>query len=43
MGIVTNLLGARVVVSSSTANGAFAAYASAIDNVTNDPRTLLPR
>ena len=26
-----------------TAGGADAAYASVIDNVTNDPRTLLPR
>jgi hypothetical protein len=43
MGIVTNLLGARVAVSSSTASGAFAVYTSAIDKVTNDPRTLLPR
>ena len=43
LGIATNVTGARLVISTPTANGAFAAYASVIDNVTNDPRTLLPR
>jgi hypothetical protein len=43
LGIATNVAGARLVLSTPTANGAFAAYASVIDNVTNDPRTLLPR
>ena len=43
LGISGNLRGARLVLSTPTAGGAFAAYASAIDNVTNDPRTLLPR
>lgn len=42
MGVETNLDGVRLVVSTPTAGGAFAAYASAIDNVTNDPRTLMP-
>ncbi len=32
----------QVVVSTPTIGGLFAAYASTIDNVTNDPRTLLP-
>ena len=31
----------RIVLTTATAGGAFAAYASAIDNTTNDPRTLL--
>ncbi len=43
MGISADVQGARVVLSTSTAGGSFSAYASAIDNVTNDPRTLLPR
>jgi hypothetical protein len=43
MGIAANLSGARLVISTPTTSGAFAAYASAIDNMTNDPRTLLPR
>lgn len=33
----------RLVVSTPTPGGAFAAYASVIDNATNDPRTLLVR
>jgi hypothetical protein len=33
----------RLSVSTPTAGGLVAAYASVIDNVTNDPRTLLPR
>ena len=32
-----------VNLSTSTVNGRFAAYASVIDNKTNDPRTLLPK
>lgn len=46
---VAALLGAatlddgRLSVSTPTAGGLVAAYASVIDNVTNDPRTLLPR
>jgi hypothetical protein len=43
LGLATNVAGARILLSTPTANGAFAAYASVIDNVTNDPRTLLPR
>jgi photosystem II stability/assembly factor-like uncharacterized protein len=43
VGIAASVAGARLVLSTLTANGAFAAYASVIDNVTNDPRTLLPR
>jgi hypothetical protein len=34
---------ATLVVSTPTSGGGFASYASVIDNVTNDPRTLLPR
>jgi hypothetical protein len=46
---VATLLGAatldlgRIAVSTPTPNGQFAAYASVIDNITNDPRTILPR
>ena len=43
LGVGADVAGARLVLSTPTPNGAFAAYASAIDNVTNDPRTLLPR
>lgn len=43
LGLATDVTGARLVLSTLTENGAFAAYASVIDNVTNDPRTLLPR
>jgi len=34
---------ARLLLSTKTAGGAFAAYAAVIDNGTNDPRTLLPQ
>jgi hypothetical protein len=43
LGVSSNVSGARLVVSTPTAGGAFAAYASVIDDRTNDPRTLLPR
>jgi 6-phosphogluconolactonase len=43
LGVAANVSGARLILSTPTAGGAFAAYASAIDNTTNDPRTLLPR
>ncbi len=43
LGITSDLKEARIHLSTQTANGAFAAYASVIDNVTNDPRTLLPK
>lgn len=33
----------RIAVSTSTPGGLVAAYASVIDNTTNDPRTILPR
>ncbi|MBK9063855.1 MAG: hypothetical protein IPL89_11775 [Acidobacteria bacterium] len=33
----------RISVSTPTPGGLVAAYASVIDNVTNDPRTILPR
>jgi photosystem II stability/assembly factor-like uncharacterized protein len=43
LGFPADVRGARVVLSTPTAGGSFAAYASAIDNATNDPRTLLPK
>jgi hypothetical protein len=43
MGVSGDVTGARLVLSTLTPGGAFAAYASAIDNTTNDPRTLLPK
>ena len=43
LGVSADVSGARLVLSTPTPAGAFAAYASAIDATTNDPRTLLPR
>jgi hypothetical protein len=43
LGGTANLNGARLDLSVATQGGAVAAYASAIDNVSNDPRTLLPQ
>ena len=43
LGAGSDLVGGHLVLSARTAGGSFAAYASAIDNVANDPRTLLPR
>ena len=43
LGVSVDVSGARLVLSTPTAGGAFAAYASVIDFRTNDPRTLLPR
>lgn len=43
LGVSADVAGARLVLSTTTPGGAFAAYASVIDGVTNDPRTLLPR
>ncbi len=43
LGVSADVSGARLVLSTPTAGGAFAAYASVIDARTNDPRTLLPR
>ena len=43
LGVSGDVVGARLVLATPTPGGAFAAYASAIDNTTNDPRTLLPR
>lgn len=39
---VSGVSGAALVVSTPTAGGRFAAYASVIDQATGDPRTLLP-
>ena len=43
VGATGDLNGARLDLSTATPLGSFAAYASVIDNVTNDPRTLLPQ
>jgi hypothetical protein len=43
LGVDGAVSGARLVLSTPTAGGAFAAYASVIDEKTSDPRTLLPR
>ena len=43
LGVSADVSAARVVLSTLTSGGAFAAYASVIDARTNDPRTLLPR
>ena len=40
LGYVGEVAGARLVVAPSS--GSVAVYASVIDNLTNDPRTLLP-
>lgn len=40
---VDGVSGAAFVLSTPSPGGAFAAYASAIDRATGDPRTLLPR
>ena len=42
LGVTASVTGARLDLSTPTASGLFAAYASSIDNTTNDPRTLLP-
>ena len=43
LGVTANIRDAQILLTTSTSGGSFAAYASVIDNVTNDPRTLLPR
>ena len=43
IGIAGNISGARISLSTFATGGGFLAYASAIDNVTGDPRTLLPQ
>lgn len=43
LGVAADVSGARLVLSTPTPGGSFAAYGSVIDAVTNDPRTLLPR
>ena len=43
LGVTANVRDAQLLLTTSTTGGAFAAYASVIDNVTNDPRTPLPR
>jgi len=43
LGVTVDVTGARLVLSTATSGGALSAYASVIDNVTNDPRTLLPK
>ena len=41
LGVIHEVKGAYLLLSTPTADGDFAAYASTIDNLTNDPRTLL--
>ena len=43
LGVSGDMASARLLISTPTAGGAVAAYASTIDNATNDPRTLLAR
>ena len=43
LGVTGNIRDAQLLLTTSTSGGSFAAYASVIDNITNDPRTLLPR
>jgi hypothetical protein len=43
MGVTASVRDAQLLLTTSTSGGAFAAYAAVIDNVTNDPRTLLPK
>ena len=43
LGATGDVSGARLVLSTATPGASIAAYASVIDNATNDPRTLLPR
>ncbi|MEW5977217.1 MAG: Ig-like domain-containing protein [Acidobacteriota bacterium] len=43
LGVGDNLVNARLVLTTLVSGGAFTAYAAEIDNVSNDPRTLLPQ
>jgi hypothetical protein len=43
LGVAADLKDGRLLLSTPTAGGSFACYATAIDRTTNDPRTLLPR
>ena len=43
LGVTSSISPATLRLSTATSNGAFCAYAVVIDNVTGDPRTLLPR
>jgi hypothetical protein len=43
MGITGSFRDAQLLLTTSTPGGSFAAYATIIDNATNDARTLLPR
>ena len=43
LGVTVDVAGARLVLSTPTAEGAFSAYVSVIDAATNDPRTILPQ
>jgi hypothetical protein len=43
LGVTSAVTGARLVVSTPTRSGAFAAYASVINSGTGDPRILSPR
>jgi hypothetical protein len=41
--VTSDLQNGQLLLSTATAGGSFAAYATVIDRTTNDPRTLLPR
>ena len=43
LGVVGEVSGARIVLSTRSSGASLAAYAALIDETTNDPRTLLPR
>lgn len=43
VGVSGNVRDAQLLLSTQTTSGSFAAYAVVIDNVTQDPRTLLPK
>ena len=43
MGASGTVRDAQLLLTTPTIGGAFAAYAAVIDNITNDPRTLLPK
>lgn len=43
MGASGTVRDAQLLLTTPTSGGAFAAYAAVIDNITNDPRTLLPK
>ncbi len=43
LGVTANVRDLQILLTTTTTGGSFATYATVIDNVTNDPRTLLPK